>query len=457
MTAAVMPETSNIKPYPWLFNPGIDLMFCCGGVFWLLVAAHLYFSKGHQYYDKLPWETALILGGSALLANPHMSATMVRLYGTSETRNKLWFYSYVVALITVVLMGFSCANTIVLSLLIRLYASLTFDHTISQNFGITLMYCYKSKYMFANWERLCLRVLYHSLAWYAILRQFTYREFCPRHYLGFDVPMLGPLPEIFCQTALAVLVASSVTFASVVLRNAIVKKQFMPLPAAVLLVTSLIMFAATLQMSAVFFMFTPAFFHSIQYLVITTSYNLRDRGLTDGVEPAKVPGLLLGKENLRYWGRLLLIGTTGLGLLPLAVSYAFHVPFLTAWTVAFMEGRRGETTMTQVFKNIGEMVCNLFQGEKASEMDRLRKIADKPSAPAQAFEPSCLADIGKKGLKRQLKTLSSNLVSANEHDLPTYCQGGTMSHQEQMLNVLLLQFDNGSSHSDSAIWGPKAF
>ncbi len=338
MTAGVMPDAVTTKPYPWLFNPGIDLMFCCGGVFWILVAAHIYFSHGQPYFDKLPWETVLILGGSALLANPHMSATLVRLYGSSETRNRLWFYSYVVALLTVVLMGLSCANTIILSLLIRVYASLTFDHTISQNFGITLMYCYKSNYMFANWERRCLRVLYHSLAWYAILRQFTYREFCPKHYLGFDVPMLGPLPEIFCQIALAFLVTSSVAFTFVVLRNAIVKKQFMPLPACILLVTSIIMFAATLQMSMVFFLFTPAFFHSIQYLVVTTSYNLRDRGLTDGVEPAKVPRLLLSKANLRYWGSLLLIGTAILGLMPLAVSYAFHVPFLTAWTVAFICG-----------------------------------------------------------------------------------------------------------------------
>ncbi len=113
--------------------------------------------------------------------------------------------------------------------------------------------------------------------------------------------------------------------------------------------------------------------------------------------------------------------------------------------------------MAPVFKNISELVSNLFQAENASEISRLRKIADKPSVPVQVSEPTCLEDIGKKGLKHQLKTSSNKLAAVNPQDLPAYCQGGSMSHQEHMLNVLLLQFDNGADHSDSAIWSPKTF
>ncbi|MBX9688393.1 MAG: hypothetical protein K2X27_16915 [Candidatus Obscuribacterales bacterium] len=337
MTAGIF-SNSGAKPYPWLFHPLVDLFFCCGGLFWLLVALHFKFNApGQALNQSLPYETVLLLAGSVLFSNPHVSATLLRLYSKKETRNRLWFHSYLSLIFFTLLVGASLSNTFLLALLIRLYASLTFDHTISQNYGITLMYCYRSGFLLENKERLCLKVIHHSLTWFSILRQFTYIEFCPKKHLGFTIPMLGPIPEIFTWTALSVLILSSICFLAILARKAVKEGRHMPLPAYFLLFTSVIMFTAGVEISGGFFLFTPAFFHAAQYLVVATYYNLKESGQTENVRPENMIRLLFSGANLKYYFGLLGLGTMVFALAPFAISL-FGVSFTAAWAAIFVCG-----------------------------------------------------------------------------------------------------------------------
>ncbi len=282
-------------------------------------------------------ENLLLLAGAVLFANPHVAATHMRLYGKAETRKRLWFHCYGSLLLFVPLIAACVYNQLVLAVLIRVYASLTFDHTLSQNYGITLMYCYKSKYMFANWERLSMKVMFHSLTWYAVLRQFTYIEFCPKAHLGFKIPMLGPIPEIFVQSALAILVLSTLTTLFVFGKRALVSAQLPPIPALFLIFTSLVMFTAGFKLSSAFFIFTPAFFHAAQYLVLTSYYNLKESGAADEVVAEDFGKLLFSRQNLKYYLSLMLLGASVFALAPFIIT-STGVSFTTAWAAVFICG-----------------------------------------------------------------------------------------------------------------------
>ena len=340
MTAgALTTALAERKPYPWIFSPFVDLFFCCGGLFWTLVAFHLLIcTQLHQPINKmLPLEGVLLVAGGVFFANPHVAATHLRLYGNKETRNRLWFHSYASLVVFILLIAACVINPIVLAVLIRVYASLTFDHTLSQNYGITLMYCYKSKYMFENWERLAIKVMFHSLTWYSVLRQFTYIEFCPKAHLGFKIPLLGPIPEPFVQTALAVLVLSTLTSLFIFARKALVSRQMVPLPAFFLIFTSLFMFTAGLELSGAFFLFTPSFFHAAQYLVVASYYNLKEKGEAKDLAPGEFGRMVLSRANIKYYLKLMLIGSSVFALAPFIITGS-GVSFTTAWAAVFICG-----------------------------------------------------------------------------------------------------------------------
>lgn len=314
------------------------MLFACGGLFWILVGLHIYLSgRSNPLNHALPFESILLLAGAAIFANPHTSATWLRLYKNRETRNKLWLHSYLSLFLFIPLMGWSISNTLVLALLIRLYASLTFDHTISQNYGVTLMYCYRGGYRLKDFEKICLKVMHHSLTWYAILRQFTYIEFCPKSHLGFKIPLLGPIPEQFCLTALAVLVLSSCIFIYCICARAIKNGEYIPVPALFLIITSIVMFTAGLELSGAFFLFTPSFFHAAQYLVITSYYNLKETGSASGMAPEEMNKLIFSPANIKYYFFLFFLGLGVFALIPLSISI-FGVPFANAWAAIFICG-----------------------------------------------------------------------------------------------------------------------
>lgn len=339
MTAGALTAVADTKPYPWIFNPFVDLFFCCGGLFWVLVGLHLFIcgQMHHPINQMLPAEGILLLVGSVLFANPHVAATHLRLYGNAKTRNRLWFHSYASLILFIPLIAACVANPVVLAVLIRVYASLTFDHTLSQNYGITLMYCYKAKYMFENWERIAIKVMFHALTWYSVLRQFTYIEFCPKQHLGFRIPMLGPIPEWILQTALAVLVVSTLTSLYIFGKKAWVSKQVIPLPAFFLIFTSLFMFTAGLEMSGAFFLFTPSFFHAAQYLVVSSYYNLRESGAGKDLSPGEFGSMVFSRANLKYYGKLMLVGSAVFALAPFVITSS-GVSFTTAWAAVFICG-----------------------------------------------------------------------------------------------------------------------
>ncbi len=306
----------------WLFNPWIDSLFVCGGLVWILFGIHLWLCQGQPSIGtELPEEAFLLAFGSILLTNSHVAATLVRLYEKKEVRHHFWFHSFIMPACVVLMIVITLSNPICMAVLLRLSICLAVDHTIAQNYGVTLMYCHRGGYVLQRWEKFCLKILHHALIWFVILRQLSYERWIPTEYLGFEIPRLGPIPVEFVNTASAVFSISAAIFALVIVRKTVSSGKTLPLPALLLLITTLFSYRCGVELSAAFLIFIPAFFHATQHMAVATHYKMQEQ-TTSQVEGSKSKGA--------FWLRTFLIGSSILVLPPMLLSL-IGIPFATAW------------------------------------------------------------------------------------------------------------------------------
>lgn len=330
LTSSNTQSFPTAKSAPWIFNPALDLFFACGGLFWLIFIAHFYLARSSGSTNlalELPIEAPILLAGAAILSNSHVAATFVRLYENREQRNRAWFLSYFSLALVVALIVVSLLHPIAFAILLLLYTATVIDHTIAQNYGVTVMYCYRSNYVFAPYEKLSLKLMHHALIWYAILRQYTYPGWIPDQRFGFPVPLLGPLPEYFSIAAAVLLFISTVAFGIISSSNSVKSGRAMPLPAWFLIITSLLMFCSGFELVSTYFLLMPAFFHAIQYLLITTSYELRQHKSADAAPASPDDSIsltrrLLSGPNLKYWLLIFCLGSLIFVLAPWCLTYS---------------------------------------------------------------------------------------------------------------------------------------
>ncbi len=320
----------DLKNKGWLFNPVMDLLFACGGLFWLLVLIHisLVWALGRKVVD-FPFEMALLFLGNVVLSNAHISSTLLRLYGDRVVRKRLWYHSYLTALIFAVLMLASCCNPIVFTVAILLYLSFQIDHVNSQNYGVSLLYCYRAGFILSAPEKAMFKVVHHALGWYAILRTMTYPAFIPQSGFGIELPMLGPLPELVVNISGAVLLCSLISFFVLLIKRSKNSEISMPLPAAVLFLTNLLMFTAPIGFAQVFYLFGSTFFHSVQYVLVSAFYKQREQQLLSFEKS------LLGSQ-LRYFVSVTLVSSLFIAILPFVLSKLFALAYDKSWVIVLV-------------------------------------------------------------------------------------------------------------------------
>src|SRR5262249_23760525 len=88
--AAGLPEQKQIttKVNGWILNPAIDLIFCCGGIVWLLLGLH-YLLVNVIHVPQLEQILPLIaIAGTHAFGESHTMATLVRIYRSEESRRQ---------------------------------------------------------------------------------------------------------------------------------------------------------------------------------------------------------------------------------------------------------------------------------------------------------------------------------------------------------------------------------
>jgi len=342
-----------LGPYPWILNPTIDLLFVCGGLFWLCFLGLSLSNFGYGFDGNVTAQSffALSVIGLHIFGDGHQPATLFRVYGSKVTREAIGKPVAVIALVAL-LAGLSTLYIhTTTTFFIKLVLAWGFQHQLAQSYGIALVYCYKRKYFLNNVEKKIMKFMVDATMVYLIIRMFALKDFGTFKLLNlYDVPFYALLPEWLCTASLIVLQASVVLFAAMVVRKYVKEKALMPIPAllVVMTLTALPLIAGT-HFALLYYMFSQWFFHSSQYLVVTSAFYFKERGLPANVSFHQIGRMILTKTGLLYFGTVFVVGfllafslpsfMTQVGIADKALCFISIWVFLNVqhfWTDAFI-------------------------------------------------------------------------------------------------------------------------
>ncbi len=299
---AAAAESTKAVPYRWILHPAIDLFFCCGGLFWLLLIA------AFVLHIKLDIQTALVLNilGNILFTDTHQPATLFRVYGSERTRKSVGVMVTLWGALVLSLCGTALFSPLLLGVLLLITFSWAHQHLMAQVYGVSLIYCYKREYIMNNQEKQSLFLLTQAAICFFIVRMFSGNWHAT--VMAYHFPDLGRLPSWVMPASQVFLATSALYFAFMVARKWVRERKHFPLPALFTLLTGTI--PSMIIADPIIGIFLQNFFHSSQYNVVTTAYFLKDKGLPEGVPFSKIATQLTSKRTLRYFGFLLLLGFT---------------------------------------------------------------------------------------------------------------------------------------------------
>jgi len=305
---AAADASSGKKPYEWILHPVLDLLFCCGGILWILFPLH-YFILRNQASSLLAQVLVCTAAlGTIFFSQSHTIATLVRVYNDKETRERFSLYTYWLALACAGLALLGCLNKDIAGVFCKIYLLIVSQHFTAQTYGLALLYCLKRNYCLNNLDKGILAAVMRSTLWFAVLRQCTYKDWSGTKFLGQDLPFWGPLPEWMVQAAAICIMLSSLALVFRIARRFVLDKQIFPLPAALLVVTGALIFLLGSKMTGTLWIYVPAFFHSSQYLIASTAFYLKEKGLPDGLSTHQIAYALSSESCIRYMGFLVIAG-----------------------------------------------------------------------------------------------------------------------------------------------------
>ncbi|MBX9689825.1 MAG: hypothetical protein K2X27_24155 [Candidatus Obscuribacterales bacterium] len=311
-------KTQPASPhYGWILHPVIDLLFCCGGLVWLLAILH-FFGFGPDGISK-PVQVLLSISGLGALAfsETHVMATLSRVYENKKSIKKFAAGSLIAAIACLILGLLGVFYPALLPVYLKLYLLLVAQHFTAQTYGLALLYCAKRSYFLSSFERNVLASLLQSTMWVAILRQLCYREWSGDTLLGIEIPFWGALPEYFCQLAEFAVLLSALTLLVVIFKKLFAESKMMPLPAVLMIITGVSIFLIGKEFSQTLWLYVPAFFHGSQYIAVSLAVHLKAKGLPEGVSFSRIATVLSDAPSIKYLGTLFLAALLFFQILPL--------------------------------------------------------------------------------------------------------------------------------------------
>lgn len=295
---------SEAKPYGWILSPTIDLMFACGGVLWLLYGAYMLGLRPDSSKDAtlaafMMWWVSKF--GLIIFSYGHQPATLWRVYVSEPTRNSL---GLLVTMWGAVAFGaLACAMFIPGFVMpyVKLVLFWQIQHVLAQTYGVSLIYCYKRGYFLNDFEKRTFIWMINCNIVFFIVRMLTVPSIGSKQMYGLDIPFWGPLPMWVMYTSQAIAVATILVFAYNVVSRYVKKKQFFPVPALLAIGTGLATYYLNFMLEAAFALFAIAYYHGAQYLVVTSAYYLKERGLPEGLPTSQISKLLITGPALRYF------------------------------------------------------------------------------------------------------------------------------------------------------------
>jgi hypothetical protein len=173
---------------------------------------------------------------------------------------------------------------------------------------------------------------------YFIIRSCTFPEFSKlRLPFNMQVPFWGPLPIAVYDVAAVAVGGLTLAFLYNIYAKWKRDGKMFPAPGLAGIATGLL----TYHFSLLFFhtgfaLLTIAFYHGCQYLVVTSSYYLKERGLPEGLTNAQVSKALLTGPSLRYFLTVIVVGVLLSDTLPRVLSaYGIGLSMAATYTAVF--------------------------------------------------------------------------------------------------------------------------
>ena len=321
-------------PYGWILHPVVDMMFCCGGLIWLMYFACA-FAPQAALTKQFLWAAGII--GILLFGVTHAPATFLRVYASKHNSKTLTVTVTISGLLLLALGVIGLKAFALLIILGKILQIWYLQHFYAQLFGVSLIYCYKRGYVFKNWEKQILLRMTQAAALVAIVGVFTYLEYGRLTVYDFSLPFWGPLPEWIFATCQVILVALTLAFAAVVGRKYFVDKEMMPIPALCTLATGIILFAVMRKAfdAVLGSVIIGYFFHNCQYLTITASYYFKEH-IQQDTRFANVWKMFFTWRSARYFAIVMSIGVFISYLFPLWLGDYCGVDKVAAFTMVFV-------------------------------------------------------------------------------------------------------------------------
>jgi hypothetical protein len=295
------------KPYPWIIHPVVDMLFCCG-IFPLLIYGVFLMGFRMNVIEPVGFTIwALWIIGVHAFQDAHGIATWHRIFTHPETMASIKIYFIVITVIAALLFLPLLLNQAWLIIALRFYLLFGLYHWLMQSYGVTLIYFFKRGYILNGWERRLVLMLFQGLLPYTFLRFFTVPDYGSWYFQGFTLPFAGPLPAWMMNAAEVFYEIAVVAFAIMVVRKYIAQKILIPLPALVLIATTIWIFTLGGPDYLLLAFFIGAFYHGSQSWCVTTSFHWKAKGLPQGVSNNTIWKVFWNKSTWKYLALLFII------------------------------------------------------------------------------------------------------------------------------------------------------
>ncbi|MBX3137905.1 hypothetical protein KF707_16890 [Candidatus Obscuribacterales bacterium] len=311
--SSAKPAEKADAPYPWVISPVLDFVFIYGGVFWLMCVMHVmlfgfnaanlenlkYHVGGPVDWGVSQWWVLMAMVTPVLINNTHTWATYMRIYGSTEDRERFKFYGRYLIWAPLILFVSALIYPPLQGWVVYVHMGWVFQHYTSQTYGVGLIYCYKRNYVMSAREKQIYKLLLASISGYVITQLACMREAVPADMWGVPLPFLG-LPREIHTAAVGFLIVMSVMFTGMVIVHYFKHKRMMPFPTLTMTLGVALLGMATDYGSLIAWLWAPPFLHGAQYCLISLSYYLKEKGLPNGWSSADISKALLTKPAIKW-------------------------------------------------------------------------------------------------------------------------------------------------------------
>ncbi len=312
----------SIKPAPHLYfvNAPVDFALIGGASILTFALIALLSTAGSE---QALWFWAIAAALTWVCNYPHFAATSYRLYHSKENISQYPVTAIAVPLLVIAGMIVSFVwPAAVAPFFVKLFLLWSGYHYSGQSVGISLIYARRAGFVVGRLERLALSGFIFGTYFSAITRAETSTG--SQSFYGISYPTFG-LPVYAAGAASAFMWFCGAALLLLVIRWSVLNRRLLP-PVVLLPAAAQLLWFVLGSGNRNFTTFVP-FFHSLQYLLIAWSMQLKERMDTEGIAPS---GRYVLTESAR-WGAIIFVGGAFLfWLLPHSLASSTGVGFQIA-------------------------------------------------------------------------------------------------------------------------------